>query len=302
MPCTTVSCSDNGWMTTEIFTAWFDTFCTSVTTRPIILVYDGHITHVSIDIVEKARAQNIVIIKLPPHTTDRLQPLDVSCFKSLQAKWDRSLHTFTVQNAAAKLTKTKFLEQLGSVWPEVFTETNIKNGFRKCGLFPVNRREYPESAFLPSLLVTYKAQNPALYTDTPVQKPHTPLKFIPTVTIAPGTVTFTLPTATQPFTTITEQPLPTITEQPLPTITEQATTQQSPQPGTSTGGPTTSCKARRRLDLSPPQFNDDSFDELFEMPEIPPSPPPLKLPSAPKSSTPKTCDQLIASTGAEVTK
>ena len=109
MPGTTVSCSENGWMTTDIFTAWFDTFCTSVTACPIILVYDGHVTHVSIEIVEKARTQNIVIIKLPPHTTDRLQPIVVSCFKSLQSKWDRSLHTYTTQNAAAKLTKTKFL-------------------------------------------------------------------------------------------------------------------------------------------------------------------------------------------------
>ena len=85
-PGTKFTKSENAWMTTEIFAEWFNHFCNSITQRPLIVVYDGHVTHLSVAVIEKARQENITIIKLPPHTMDRLQPLDVTCFRSLQPK------------------------------------------------------------------------------------------------------------------------------------------------------------------------------------------------------------------------
>ena len=110
---TVISKSDNGWITTEIFKNWFYKFCEMVTQRPLILVYDGHVTHVSYEVVKKAREENISIIKLPPHTTDRLQPLDVSCFKPLQTRWDQAVHKFQAENSAKKLSNSDFTYLLG---------------------------------------------------------------------------------------------------------------------------------------------------------------------------------------------
>ena len=72
--------SDNGCMTSEIFFQWFQKFCIKVEERPLLLILDGHLTHVSIAVLEEARDQNVHIIKLPPHVRDVLQPLDVACF------------------------------------------------------------------------------------------------------------------------------------------------------------------------------------------------------------------------------
>ena len=65
-------------METETFAAWFNYFVDFVKERPLLLLFDGHLTHISIPVIKKALDENIIIVKFPPHVTDVLQPLDVS--------------------------------------------------------------------------------------------------------------------------------------------------------------------------------------------------------------------------------
>ncbi|XP_045124798.1 MFS-type transporter clz9-like [Portunus trituberculatus] len=90
--------SDSGWMMAEVFAAWFDIFALYITQRPLLLVYDGHSTHLTSTIIKKARAEDITIIKFPPHTTDVLQPLDVCCFKPLKTRWDATIAKWQAAN------------------------------------------------------------------------------------------------------------------------------------------------------------------------------------------------------------
>jgi hypothetical protein len=54
---------------------------------PILLMYNGHGSHTTLDWVTLAHSNNIILFCLPPHTTHRLQPLDVGCFGLLQTAW-----------------------------------------------------------------------------------------------------------------------------------------------------------------------------------------------------------------------
>ena len=56
-----------------------------------------------------------------------------------------------------KLTKSEFATVLSSedVWKNAFTPENIKQGFRKCGISPPNRKMYPEHRFHQNLLKRY---------------------------------------------------------------------------------------------------------------------------------------------------
>ena len=45
---------ENGWMTTSIFLDWFQKFVYKVEVRPILLLFDGHLTHLSAATVELA--------------------------------------------------------------------------------------------------------------------------------------------------------------------------------------------------------------------------------------------------------
>ena len=58
-------------MQTAIFTQWFQHFMVYANPskeRPVLLVLDGHSTHVkNTDAIETARANGVIIMCLPPH-------------------------------------------------------------------------------------------------------------------------------------------------------------------------------------------------------------------------------------------
>ena len=89
LPNTCYGIAKNGWMTTEIFALWFENFAKQVKKHPLLVVYDGHLTHVSLILIEKAMEEHITIVKLSPHITDKLQPLDVYCFGPLKQEWKK---------------------------------------------------------------------------------------------------------------------------------------------------------------------------------------------------------------------
>ena len=54
---------------------WFDFFISNIPPiRPVLLIQDGHASDISIDLIEKARANDIHLLCLPAHTTHILQP------------------------------------------------------------------------------------------------------------------------------------------------------------------------------------------------------------------------------------
>ena len=100
-------------MTTEIFAAWFDLSRQHVTERPLLLIFDGHLTHISVAVIEKAIRKGIHIVKLTPHVTDELQPLDETCFSPFKGYWEKSLDDFVSSFGASKaMPKSMFIDLL----------------------------------------------------------------------------------------------------------------------------------------------------------------------------------------------
>lgn len=115
----------------------------------ILLIYDGHGSHTTLDWIELACANNIILYCLPPHTTHRLQPLDVGCFGPLQIAWfnrcDEILDE-TVEGMEMKdVVKEYFVARR-----RAFTKTNISQAWRRSGLRPLNSDLFTASDFAPS--------------------------------------------------------------------------------------------------------------------------------------------------------
>ncbi|CAH2228586.1 jg21237 [Pararge aegeria aegeria] len=147
-PNTSYAATDNGWMESEIFEQYFiKTFLPTIgNQRPILLIYDGHATHVGLNIIMKAREAGVTILKLPAHTSHVLQPLDVAVMKSFKDKWDSLLVKEQRLNVGVPLPKAKFAQLIGEVWKEIDGQV-LKSGFRKTGIFPYNVDEIAEKNF-----------------------------------------------------------------------------------------------------------------------------------------------------------
>ena len=78
VPGTSFHCSDNGWVNSDLFSKWFEFFVKTIPpSRPVLLLLDGHASHVSIEVIELARSNDVHMLCLPTHTTHILQPIDV---------------------------------------------------------------------------------------------------------------------------------------------------------------------------------------------------------------------------------
>ena len=106
--------------------------------------------------MKKAIDQEITIIKLPPYTTDILQPLDVCCFRPLKAKWNKLIASYQRTYHAAHISRATFVSLIGFIWQEVFTVKNISSSFKKTGIYPTDRTVYPKDVFDPKLLAVYQ--------------------------------------------------------------------------------------------------------------------------------------------------
>ena len=91
-----------GWSNSEVFRIYMKNhFLKYVQGRnpsdTILALYDGHKSHISLDLIDWAKNNNIVLFVLPPHCSHILQPLDVGCFGAFQLKYNQECLSFPVK-------------------------------------------------------------------------------------------------------------------------------------------------------------------------------------------------------------
>ena len=86
------------------------------------------------DIIEKARENNVHLLCLPSHTTHILQPLDIGVFKSFKSHFSKACHRFITTNPGKVITTDIIASLVGEIWPLSVSAMNIMGGFRKSGL------------------------------------------------------------------------------------------------------------------------------------------------------------------------
>lgn len=114
----------------------------------VLLILDGHASHVnSVEMLEFAESNDIIILCLPSHTTHYLQPLDRSFFKSLKAHFYESCRLWLRNHAGRRITRYQFGELLSASWGKAASTQNGSSGFKATGILPFNRHIIPDYAF-----------------------------------------------------------------------------------------------------------------------------------------------------------
>lgn len=153
-PGTAFACHSSGWMQLEIFTEWFKhflKFAKPSADDPVLLLLDGHNTHTkNIDFIEMARENYTTVIVFPPHCTHRLQPLDVAFMGPFNKYYIRAIEKYLRNHPGRAITTFQLSKLLGEAYPEAAQQTIAINGFKKCGIEPLDRNIFKESDFMPS--------------------------------------------------------------------------------------------------------------------------------------------------------
>ncbi|XP_056636655.1 uncharacterized protein LOC130445153 [Diorhabda sublineata] len=149
-PGTTYAATANGWMESDIFLKYFEkSFLKEIgDARPVLLIYDDHTSHVDERLIECALQNNVTILKLPPHSSHLLQPLDLSVFRSLKSRWDTEVIEWQRHHQGQRIPKNHFSKLIGKVWMETNPDIII-SGFRKGGIFPYNSEVISKEHFDP---------------------------------------------------------------------------------------------------------------------------------------------------------
>ena len=152
-PGTIASCHPSGWIQLHIFTEWFHHFLeyTKPTPdNPIVLILDGHFSHTrNIDVIHLARQHGVIIVCLSPHTTHKLQPLDVAFMGPFKCYYSQAVESWMSEHPFRALTSYQVGELMGKAYSKCATLEISMKGFQSCGIIPFNRHIFADHEFLP---------------------------------------------------------------------------------------------------------------------------------------------------------
>ena len=144
--------SDSGWMETYHFYAWVvNHFVKQISPkRPVVLVIDGHLSHVDYHTTLFCKENGILLFKLPPHTSHVMQPADRGYFNVLKNEWKKSCSRFMFENPGCVITKHSFSKVFVEAFDKSARPDVIKAAFKCSGIWPVDRDVIDSSTFAPS--------------------------------------------------------------------------------------------------------------------------------------------------------
>ena len=137
-PGTVFKSSVDGWSTYSIFQDFFfNHLLKHVKIRPLLILYDGHVTHYSAEVIRKASEDNVHLVVLPPHRSKTHQSSDVAIFSPFT-----KLLSTNLKNIKQPTDSTTIDELPGiicSSFKKAMSKPAVMNGFEKCGILPLNK-------------------------------------------------------------------------------------------------------------------------------------------------------------------
>lgn len=92
----------SGWTNSDLFVEvmkHFIKYSNSSKENQSFLIYANYESHLSITVIKLAKASDITILTLPPHSTNKMQPLDVEVFEAFATAYNASVDSWMTQHS-----------------------------------------------------------------------------------------------------------------------------------------------------------------------------------------------------------
>ena len=141
-----IASSATGWTNDELGMQWLEKVFDRETKKKArngrdyrLLFVDGHGSHLNMEFLRYCQTNRILVAVYPPHSTHRLQPLDVSLFAPLAIYYSEALQQFIHEcQGISAVQKRDFFRFFNEAYPRAFSDSNIASGWSKTGLHPFN--------------------------------------------------------------------------------------------------------------------------------------------------------------------
>ena len=116
--------------------------------RSVLLFLNGHKTHTNkLYFIEMARANFVTVICLLQHCSYRRQPLNVSFMKPLMTYYTQAVACWLQSHPGRVVSTFQIAECFGKEYVRAATMRTAVNGFRKTGIWPIDRNVLDEHDF-----------------------------------------------------------------------------------------------------------------------------------------------------------
>ena len=103
-----------------------------------LMILDGHKSHITLGVLQKARMCGLDTISLPSHTNHALQPLDMACFGPFKKAFRAYRDLWMMQGNTKKVGKKNLAQWASLALKKALTPNNIRARFKGCGIWPLN--------------------------------------------------------------------------------------------------------------------------------------------------------------------
>ena len=134
--------SKKGWTNEDLGLSWLSELFESATRLKAdyakrLLVIDGHSSHVNMKFIDFCDQNGILLSISPPHSTHRLQPLDVAILSPLATAYFKQIDAFIHSSRGfGRSTKRAFWSLFRDAWKSALISSNVYAGFSATGTCP----------------------------------------------------------------------------------------------------------------------------------------------------------------------
>lgn len=157
------SCTDNGWVNGPTFLLWLKHFVEIVRPteeRKCLLLLDNHESHKFYPALEFASRNNVIFLSFAPHTTNKMQPLDVTVYGPIKKYFEQELNTFQKNHVGRIINQYDMCRLFTAAYLKGATAQNAVSGFSKTGIYPYNPNVFGEEDFAPASLTDHPQEIP----------------------------------------------------------------------------------------------------------------------------------------------
>jgi hypothetical protein len=136
------TCTKKGYTNNEINLYWIKNVFEPLTRamangKPRILISDGLASHECLKVMTFCYEHNIILCRLPSHTSHKLQPCDVAVFGPLKTAYREQVERL-FRGGAGTIGKQHFTLLYSRARSTAMTARNIRSAWSKAGLVPFN--------------------------------------------------------------------------------------------------------------------------------------------------------------------